>query len=70
MARAKKPAPAKPSKATKEPKAKKAEVRTVDQDGVEVVEGGMSFEDGIVLTTTVLLIAAVVLAYFAAQIYA
>lgn len=65
MARAKKKAPAK-----REAKQKKAQVREVDQEGVEVVQGGMTFEDGIVFTTTVLLIAACVLAYFAAQRYA
>ncbi|MCC6783077.1 MAG: hypothetical protein IT457_09555 [Planctomycetes bacterium] len=44
--------------------AKKAEVRTLDADGVEVVKSGMGFEDGIVLTTFLLLLGAVVSAYF------
>jgi hypothetical protein len=36
----------------------------------EVAEGGMGIDDGIVLTTTVLLIGAVVLVYLSYQIYA
>ena len=41
-------------------RAKKAEVRTVDAEGVEEVQGGMTFEDGIAITTTVLLIVSIV----------
>lgn len=39
---------------------KKAEVRVVDEAGIEEVKGGMSLDDGIVLTTTLLLVASIV----------
>lgn len=45
--------------------AKKAEVRTMDAEGVEQVKGGLSFDDGIVLTTFVLLLGSVVLLFMA-----
>lgn len=47
------------------PRAKKTEVRTIDADGVEEVKGGIGFEDGIVLTTFLMLLASVVLVYMA-----
>lgn len=42
-------------------KARKAEVAVVDEDGVEVVEGAMTFEDAILVGTGVALLIAVVL---------
>ena len=48
------------TKTTRAP-AKKVEVRNVDADGIEEVKEGMSFEDGIVLTTTVLMVGCLVL---------
>ena len=42
-------------------KARKAEVAVVDEDGVEVVEGGMSFEEAILVATGVVLILATVI---------
>jgi hypothetical protein len=56
--------------APKQPRAKKAEVRTVDEDGIEEVKGGLSFDDGIVLTTTLALIGAIVLVVMAGGRYA
>lgn len=51
----------KAEKPAKAKKAKKAEVAVVDEDGVEVVEGGMSFEDAILVATGVVLILAAVI---------
>ena len=48
-------------RSAKPARAKKAEVRNVDADGIEEVKSGLSFEEGIVLTTTLLLIGCVVL---------
>lgn len=42
-------------------RAKKAEVREVDEQGIEEVKGGLTFEDGIVLTTTLLLVGCMIL---------
>ena len=61
MAKKKEAAPAKA--------AKKAEARTFDADGVEEVKGGLGFEDGIVLTTFLVLLASVVLLFMASGRY-
>ena len=55
MARKSKGDSAKPARA------KKADVRVVDEQGIEQVQGGLTFEDGIVLTTTLALIGSLVL---------
>mgnify|MGYP003573550380 CR=1 FL=1 len=54
-------------KAKKEPRQKKAKVRTIEAEGEDDGESapGMSVEDGIVYTTTFLLIGAIVLAFMA-----
>ncbi len=57
------------AEAAKPVKAKKAEVRTIDAEGVEEVKGGLGFEDGIVLTTFLLLLGSCVLLYVALQRY-
>ena len=54
---------------TKATKAKKAEVRNVDAEGVEEVKGGLTFEDGIVLTTSVVLLVSIVLVAMASGRY-
>ncbi|MEO0480452.1 MAG: hypothetical protein AAF196_13300 [Planctomycetota bacterium] len=46
--------------APKQKKAKKAEVAIVDEDGVEVVEGAMTFEDAILVGTGIVLLIAVI----------
>ena len=57
--------------ARKKNKGKDAAAPAVEAEAIEeVVEGGMGIDDGIVLTTTVMLIGAVVLVYLAYQIYA
>lgn len=53
-----------------QPRAKKAEVRVVDEQGIEEVKGGLTFDDGIVLTTTLALIGAIVLVVMAGGRYA
>ncbi|MFO1051451.1 MAG: hypothetical protein U1F36_04510 [Planctomycetota bacterium] len=60
---------ARKEKAEKPVKAKKAEVRTIDADGVEEVKGGLGFEDGIILTTFIALLGAVVMLFMALSRY-
>lgn len=51
---------------------KKVTEKVVTTDGAEIEEvktGGLTFEDGIVLTTTLLIVLALVLVYFASQKY-
>ena len=48
---------------------KRAEVRTVEPEEIEEVKDGMGVEDDIVLTTTILLVGAIVLAVIAQGAY-
>lgn len=58
---------AKPARAKKAPK---AEVKMVDEDGIEVVKKGLSIDDGIVIGAGIVTLGAWVMMMMAGQNYA